>query len=445
MRPILEHLREAFRRAGHGSMQRTVRRLELHRTYYSAPRDRFDVGVLRATLRELDVSPGAFFAELEGGAGGMLGALDRARERSTPETRQAVRKVYRRMRAELPGVDLVAELEDGAGTVAATPPALGMEWLEGLDARRQDEPEAVSAAIVAGLDQVEPALLPRALGVWCSALRLTLELEAAAYLNRWALRLAEAAGDSATVADLYRLKGFIIADATGDYRQALVLAELAVGIFTTIGDQIGIGRTLVDCASRLHYLSRIPEAIHAARQALDVLPENETRHRLAALHSLGLLYLDCGSLAEAEGCVSSAEPLAEDAGLMNQGKLRWLRGLIAHKRTQLLEAERDLRQAFDIFRQIHPGEAALSAVDLIKVLLKSEKPGEARQTCWSMLPLLGPLEENPIICAAVGDLVRTGLHGVLTLDSTREIEARIKAEQRKNARTRRQWHALANQ
>jgi tetratricopeptide (TPR) repeat protein len=435
MRRIRLLLRETFRQAGHGSMARTARSLGLRPKFFSGSRKRLDVGLLIRSLRELGVSPADFFAELEG-RGVPLG------ERSTEETHRAVRMAYRRMRAELSGVDLVAELEGGGAAGGEIPAAvgalLGAKWLAGLDGRRQDAPEVIAGEIVANLHQLEPALLPRALGVWCSALRLVLELEVAADLNTWALRLAKAAGDSATVADLYIRRGYVVADA-GNHLQALTFAELATGIFARLDDQVGMGRALVDCGRWLHYLGRIPAAIQAAKRALELLPGTEGEYRFSVLHGLGLIHLNSGKLDEAERDAKFLEPLAKSAE--EKAKLLWLRASICRKSGCLDESTALFHQVIEKFRGLHVGEAALAAVELVRVLLEQGKPGEARQVCRSLFPLLEPLEPNPIISAAFGELLQTGAFGSLSLDLVKRVKAKLE-DARRDVKARQQWRAL---
>ncbi|MEE8522714.1 MAG: hypothetical protein V3T72_02185 [Thermoanaerobaculia bacterium] len=119
-----------------------------------------------------------------------------------------------------------------------------------------------------------------------------------------------------------------------------------------------------------------------------------------------------------------------------------MQALIARKRGQLGESERSLRQALDIFRGIHLGEAALAGVELVQVILEQGKPGEARQVCESLHPLLEPLERNPIIAAAVGELLAASFSGSLALNLVKRIKARIK-DAAEDAAARRQWRALA--
>ncbi len=445
IRPAVAHLRQLFRRAGRGAMARAARSLGLHRTFYSQRhhRQRFDLGAFLATLRKLDISPAAFFAELKGGADPCLWGP--AAERSTPDTRRAVRLAYRRMRAELAGVDLVAELEDGADvdeiTAAAGGPPLGAAWLEDLAGRRLDEPETVAAELAAGVDQVAAELLPRALGVWSSALRLVLELETAAHLNRWAVRLAQAAGDSSTVADLYIRRSYIVAD-LGDHGRALTLAELAAGIFARLGDQADEGRALVDCGRWLHYLGRHRESVAAHQRALELLPESLKGYRFGASQGLGIVHLHRGELAAAERCAELAEPLAVDLDDYARAKVLLLRSRIARKLGRLDDSEGNLRRALDIFRGVHLGEAALAAVELVQVILEQGKPGEARQVCESIHSLLEPLERNPIIAAAVGELLTASFSGSLALNLVKRIKTRIK-DAAEDAAARRRWRALA--
>ncbi len=155
---------------------------------------------------------------------------------------------------------------------------------------------------------------------------------------------------------------------------------------------------------------------------------------------LGLVHLHLGELDAAEGCVEFAEPLATSDH--RRVKLLWLRASICRKRGRRSEAEILLREVVEIFRGIHHGEAALSACELVGVVLEQGKPAEAARICRSLRPLLEPLRQNRIVDAAMGELVRAGANGSLSLDLVWRIKAAIGAE-RNNARTRREWRALA--
>jgi len=428
-------------------MAQAARALGLDRTFYSKQchRDRFDLGAFLATLRELDISPTAFFFELEGGGDPILWCS--IRESSTPEIRRAVRRAYRRMRTELASVDLVAELEDIGAAVGEIPAAvaddavLGGDWVAGLNGRRlQEDPEAVAAELVAGLDQVTAALLPATLGAWSSALCLLLELEAAAYLSRWAITLARAAGDSSMAADLFIRRSHVVADG-GDYENALTLAELAAGTFARLGDKTREGRALEDVGRWLLYLNRPRESIAARKRALDLLPESESRFRLAAFCNLAHGYLAIGEPQEAERRLSAAEALVSEAALPDQAKVVWLRGSIYRKLGRLDESERAMRRVVEVFRKLHVGETALAACDLVRVILEQGKPAEAARVCQDMRPLLEPLRSNRIVDAAVGELVLAGAVGSLSLDLIRRVKGTI-AAQRNDARARRAWSAL---
>lgn len=339
-------------------------------------------------------------------------------------------------------VDLVVELEDAfdeEDPVAGGPP-LGADWLESLDARRQDEPEAVAAEVAAGLDRVEPALIPRALGVWSSALRLLLELETAASLNRWAVRLAEAAGESSTIADLYIRRAYIVADA-GDHARALMLAQLAAGVFASLGEPEEMARALVSCGRWFHYLGRTREAIQATEQALERLPEKEILQRFAALHGLGYFYLNGGDVAAAERFAELAEPVATTAD--HRARLLWLQAAICRKCGRLDQAENKLRLVVEAFRGRHHGETALSSVELLEALLEQAKPAEAWRVCQTLYALFEPLKCYPIIGAALTELLRGGAHG-LHLEQVRQVRATISSQRRRNdARARQLWRALA--
>ena len=214
--------------------------------------------ILQESPLTLRVDAPAFFREIEPAAGEELWeGPEPVEERATPATHRAVAIACRRMRAEL-GLDIDAgdvEVEDkptasAAAEVSADPGAsLGAEWLEDLDGRRRTEPAAVIAELAAHLHQVEAAHLPRALGIWGSALWVQIDLGAAAYVNQRALGLAQAASDDAAVADLLQRRAHVIADA-GDHRRALALTDLAAGIFDRIGDPPGRGMAAGNQAQR---------------------------------------------------------------------------------------------------------------------------------------------------------------------------------------------------
>ncbi len=122
----------------------------------------------------------------------------------------------------------------------------------------------------------------------------------------------------------------------------------------------------------------------------------------------------------------------------------WLSASICRKLGQLEEAESHLRRVVAIFRGLHLGEAALAAVELVQLLLERAKPAEARQFCRSLQPLLEPLEQNPIIGAAFGELLLAGFRGSFGVDLCKRIRSRIEdARTRRDAAARRRWRALA--
>ncbi len=456
--PVIAHLRKTFERAGRGSVADVARALNVRaglfyerwaRAKDPTRRPSCDIGTLLAALHGLDVEPARFFTELAPrGAGGELWeSPEPVEERATPATRQAVLLAYRRMRQEL-GLDVAfagddAESSKGsdspAGRSVEVSPARGAKWLEDLDARRQHQAEAVIDELEAGLDQVEPTLLPRALGIWGSALRTMIELEPAAYLNGRALRLAQAAGDDATVADLLQRRAHVIADA-GDHARALALAELAAGIFARIGDQAGEGRALVDAGGWLYYLERFPEATQAADRALDLLPESLPRSRFAAYVGCGLGCLELGDHTRAQR--SAVEARALPLGPWDLGKLEWFEGSLCRKIGRLGKAEQHLSEAAEIFQRLHYGITAQVVLELAQVLLEQGRPRDAWQTCKTLRRLVAPLQRDPILGATLAELLRLEAGG-LSLDLVKRARAVVEQQSQKDAKARRAWRALA--
>lgn len=175
------------------------------------------------------------------------------------------------------------------------------------------------------------------------------------------------------------------------------------------------------------------------------MPPSNGQYRISALHCLGLLHLDGGDLDEAERCADLAEPLLRRAaGPQDRGKFLWFRAALCRRRGRLVESESLFRQVVDVLLRHHHGEAALAAVELIQVVVEQRKPGEAQRICQSLWPLLEPLERNPLIGAAFGELLRAGARGSLDLDLMKRIKASIESEKtRRDAKARPRWRALA--
>ncbi len=450
---VLAHLRRVFQRAGRGSMANVVRKLRLRRTFFSEKWSRtpaaFDVGTLLAALRGLDIEPARFFAELspQGAAGELWEGLEPIEERATPATHRAVLLAYRRMREEL-GLNIGGAGDDAESSKGSAPPAgrsfevsppLGAQWLDGLDAQRQHQSETVISELAANLDQVEPTLIPRALGIWGSALRTMIEPESAAFVNQRALRLARAAGDSARVADLLQRRAHVIAD-VGDHTRALALTELAAGVFVRIGDQVGQGRALADCGMWLYYLERPQEAIQAGESALALLPESLPRSRFEAYVIIGRCCLMLRDYTGAQRSVGTAKELSLEP--WDRGKLEWFEGSLCRKTAQPIEAEQHLSEAVEIFLGLHYGLAAQVVLELAQVYLEQDRPGDAWRACITLRRLIEPLQRIQIISGVLVDLLRLEAGG-LSLDLVKRARAVIEQEsQRAEVKARRAWRAL---
>ena len=454
----MAHLRRMFKRVGSGSMLRVTTALGLRRTYFSEWKTRppavLDAGLVLAALKVLGIPAALFFRDLDppaaAGAAELWEGPEPVEERATPATRRAVAIAYQRMRAEL-GLDVDAgEVEGGEPSAGgpvevSTDPAasLGAEWLEDLDARRQVEPEAVIAELAAHLHQVEAAHLPRALGIWGSALWVQIDLEAAAYVNRRALRLARTAGDDAAVADLLLRRGNVVADA-GDHTRALALADLAAGISGRSGDQAGRGIAAGDQAKWLYYCNRPKESTAAAERALELLPESLPVHRAAAYSGLSLCYLEFGDLTRAQELSEAAERLP--VGPWERGKLARIRARICRKLGNRSEAVEHLWRAVEILQDLHHGETVAISLELVQELLENGDAREARRVCGTMHRLAAPLHRNPIISAAVTELLRITVSGrseEFSVDLVRRVRAVVERERsRKETKARRAWRAL---
>ncbi len=119
-----------------------------------------------------------------------------------------------------------------------------------------------------------------------------------------------------------------------------------------------------------------------------------------------------------------AEELAPQVGNDLVARLIWTKAEIADSRADHAQAERSYGEALEIYRLVSPIDAALAAVQLSRAQIRLGKLGEARETTVAMSSLLGPLQKNRVISAALMRLIRIVLEGGRIADGMYEREAR---------------------
>jgi tetratricopeptide (TPR) repeat protein len=308
---------------------------------------------------------------------------------------------------------------------------MGRGYLDELDALRYREPEEVVHRANSIVDHVQIELLPLLLGIAGSSFRRwNLQLDAAEHSIIAGISIGQklSAGDGEIASLLLRL-AYVQAD-RGEHASALQIVEKAMSLYLRTGDDEGFLRALVNQGSWLSYLGRYRDAVAALQVALKWLPEHQERHVFSALQILGVCHRELGEVEKALGFVTKAEELPSATEDWARDRLIWLRANIYADLNRLEESSALLSDVLESFARIHLGEMALVACDLVRVELLRDRPASAFQVAQQLLKLVEPLRHNPIIGAAVADLLRRGEEG-LTLALIRSVKSRLESELRK--------------
>ena len=242
------------------------------------------------------------------------------------------------------------------------------------------------------------------------------------------LWLAELANDRAAIGDLLQRQAYV-KWSLGDYRSALALAERATGLYFALGNQPRLGKALVDQGKFYYYLGRHRCAIRSLGMALDRLPDSERQNRLSALQIQGFCYLALGNLGTALECVQNArENAAMWSGPRTLAKILWLLAGIYQKMEQLDEAEDELHQVVALLQDQHPGDTCLAGLDLVRVQFLQGQVMEAFQTSRTLRKFVMPFSENPVMAAALTELLRISSAAELTLALVDKVRKTIKRE-----------------
>ncbi len=320
-------------------------------------------------------------------------------------------------------------------------PAPDRAWLDRIDQLRYEDPQTALDLLLPELDQVSPRLHPLYFGVYGSTWRnlagrgaqIESGLSLAHQLIVFGQWIAAERGDSAAEANLELRLSYVLAD-RGSYAEALSRAEHANAIYEREGDVAGRGKALVDQGRYLYYLGRRHEALRAYSAALRLLPKREKSYRCSAYHASGVCHLDLGRPREALRYARLAEPLVPSPAF--EARLRWFQAKIHAGLEEYPRAETCLVVAIDILRRLHYGDAALAAVELVKVQLLQRRSDAAWRTAVTVRELVIPLSRNRIVSAALLELLRGG-RAALTLRRVEAVRAQIL-----KARERQDWCSL---
>lgn len=416
-RQLHEHLQKTLRKAGPGSIRRLEQRLGVRDGWlrYQRFRGTLDVPSLLQILHFLDLDAAPFFAEALGGT-----PVTWRPEPVRGTAPLLVRKAQRRFSA--PPADDTASLPDSE--------------LPRLDRLRRDDPNQALRQISRILARSSRPQLARLLAIAGSAWRHLFQLTKARHALDGALKMAEELDQPSRVADVLQRLGYVLADG-GQYAAAWRLARRATELYTQVADLEGIGRSFVDQGTWLFYLHRIDEAMVAQQTALRYLPDTAGENRSAALHCLSLSCRQQGDAAQAANYAKQARALADDLDASGKARLIWLQGSIAADLDRLDEAEAYLDEATRLFMELHPADAALVTTERVHLQLRRGHTERAYQIAQSMIQLVEPLRRQPLISAALVELLRCSIggHG-LTLPLVIDVEAKLRKERERSLRSR---------
>ncbi|MCB1036958.1 MAG: hypothetical protein KDD47_24235, partial [Acidobacteria bacterium] len=315
-------------------------------------------------------------------------------------------------------------------------PGLGPAFLEALDRKREEDPDAAEAEALWAVGHLPRKLLPHLLGVGGSTYKLQMRQRAAYHALHFGLTLAREAAAPLQAADLLQRLGYVVS-AEEDYQRALELAEQAAWIYLRHGQTAGVGKALVDQGIWLHYLGRTQEAIPTQEAALELLPAGPGRNRCAAHQCLAQFHFSLGRLEPALAHIEQAEALKDALGLLSRAKIVWLKAGILEAQGKVSLAESQLLQAIESLSRINPVDTALATCDLVALYLRQRRPTRAWEATRSMLPLLEPLRHHKVVSSAIAELLRCEALA-LDLESVEEVRGRIAAQRRQGA----QWQRL---
>lgn len=414
-------LQKVLRQRGPGSVRHLEQQLGVRDGWlrYKRHRGTLDVSHFLQILHLLDLDPGHFMVEA-------LGETTPSDAAHSPEPLGDVDPPAP-FRGKVPTwVRRARRRFDQAQQTTA--PTLMDSRLQELDHQRRNDPAGALRHLEAHWQDASLHQLPRLLGIAGTTWRHLFQLDKAHHALHHACQMARALPDRILEADLLQRLGYVLAD-HGEHGTALRLARRATTLYLNVADLEGIGRAFVDQGTWLFYLDRCADAIQALDTALLYLPPSSEENRCAALHNLSLSHHQLGQLQQAARCAQQARRLegALDAG--GRARLIWLQGRIAGDLGHLDEAQTLLAQAADRLVSLHPADGALATIEHVHVLLRLGQSERAFEIAGSMIRLVEPLKNRPMISAALAELLRCCLSGRrLTASLLADIERRLERQ-----------------
>ncbi len=217
--------------------------------------------------------------------------------------------------------------------------------------------------------------------------------------------------------------------------EALALAKEVRVISEDLGNQRGIGKSLIKQAKVLEELNDFPQAIDLLKRAVgEIDPVQDQRLFFCARYNLlGCLILT-GSYEEAEALLPDVLTLLSDtAQPLDLVRLRWAGGLIHLGRGRLGPAEAAFREAQKEFLERQMGyDAALVSLDLARLFAQEGCTEDLKRLAAEMMPVFQSRDVHREAILALLMFQRACEEERLTVELVRQISDYLRRERRGN-------------
>jgi tetratricopeptide (TPR) repeat protein len=291
-------------------------------------------------------------------------------------------------RVEAGGIERLAEAPASLKGVAGCEALLERSW-----ALRHEDPGkmlelASFATLIADRLSVKPHgprkvadLRCRAWSALGNAYRVADDLDSAEWaLGRAAELQLQGTGDEMLAVRLLDLRASLYG-AQRRFPAALDALDGVYAIHNRRGDDHLAGRALISKGIYTGYANKPEEAVRLLRDGLTRIDQDrDPQLALSAVHNIAWFLVDCGRFREARSLAfKNRGRYVRHGGTIEKVKLRWLHGLMDAGLGNLAAAEQALKDARHGFQEAGLGyHSALAGLDLASILLREQRPDEAR-------------------------------------------------------------------
>jgi tetratricopeptide (TPR) repeat protein len=199
----------------------------------------------------------------------------------------------------------------------------------------------------------------------------------------------DGAGDPLDKAEIFRVDASYVAT-IGEFETAEAILEKALTLYRAVGDAHLEGRTRIQMAHTVGYVSPEKALDHIGRALELISPVREPRLELCAQHALAEFLCAAGRPQDALGVLDRARPLYQQfPDEWAQIRFHWLQGRVAHALGSFVEAASILRQVREEFcaRDQHRDFLMIS-IDLAAAHVAARETATALSCLTETTPIL---------------------------------------------------------